>query len=63
VEIAIEDDGPGFDAAAAAPGHGLALVRDRLAMTLGSDAALLIDSRPGYSRVAIRLPRAATPEP
>jgi LytS/YehU family sensor histidine kinase len=63
VEIAIEDDGPGFDASAAAPGHGLALVRDRLAMTLGSDAALQIDSRPGYSRVAIRLPRSATPEP
>jgi len=63
VEIAIEDDGPGFDASAAAPGHGLALVRDRLAMTLGSDAALQIDSRPGYSRVAIRLPRSATREP
>jgi LytS/YehU family sensor histidine kinase len=63
VEIAIEDDGPGFDASAAAPGHGLALVGERLAMTLGSDAALQIDSRPGCSRVAIRLPQAATPEP
>ncbi len=63
MEIAVEDDGPGFDASAASPGHGLALVRDRLAMTLGADAALQIDSRPGYSRVAIRLPRAATPEP
>jgi two-component system, LytTR family, sensor histidine kinase AlgZ len=64
MEIAVEDDGPGFDASAAAsPGHGLALVRERLAMTLGADAALQIDSRPGYSRVAIRLPRAATPEP
>ena len=38
VEIAVEDDGPGFDASAASPGHGLALVRDRLAMTLGADA-------------------------
>ena len=47
---------------AASSGHGLALVRERLAMTLGADAALQIDSRPGYSRVAIRLPRAATPE-
>jgi len=62
IEIAIEDDGPGFDASASAPGHGLALVRERLAMTLGADAALQIDSPPGYSRVAIRLPRAATPE-
>jgi sensor histidine kinase YesM len=60
MEIAVEDDGPGFDASAASPGHGLALVRDRLAMTLGADAALQIDSRPGYSRVAIRLLRAAT---
>ena len=60
MEIAVEDDGPGFDASAASPGHGLALVRDRLAMTLGAGAALQIDSRPGYSRVAIRLPRAAT---
>ena len=63
VEIAVEDDGPGFDPSAAAPGHGLALVRERLAMTLGSEAALHVDSRPGQSRVAIRLPRAATPEP
>src|SRR6476660_471501 len=34
VEIAVEDDGPGFDPSAALPGHGLALVRERLAMTL-----------------------------
>jgi LytS/YehU family sensor histidine kinase len=60
MEIAVEDDGAGFDASAASSGHGLALVRERLAMTLGADAALQIDSRPGYSRVAIRLPRAAT---
>jgi len=60
MEIAVEDDGPGFDASAASPGHGLALVRERLAMTLGAEAALQVDSRPGYSRVAIRLPRAAT---
>src|SRR6185369_4256517 len=60
VEIAVEDDGPGFDPSAALPGHGLALVRERLAMTLGADAELQIDSRPGYCRVAIRRPRAAT---
>lgn len=61
MEIAVEDDGPGFDASAALPGHGLALVRERLAMTLGNEAALHVDSRPGHSRVAIRLPRAAEP--
>jgi len=63
VEIAVEDDGPGFDPLTASPGHGLALVRERLAMTLGSDAALRVDSRPGQSRVAISLPRGTTPGP
>ena len=63
VEIAVEDDGPGFDPSTASLGHGLALVRERLAMTLGRDAALRVDSRPGQSRVAISLPRGTTPEP
>jgi sensor histidine kinase YesM len=62
VQIAIEDDGPGFDPSAAAPGHGLALVRERLAMTLGSDASLHVDSHPGRSRVAISLPRGTAAE-
>ena len=63
VEIAVEDDGPGFDPSTASPGHGLALVRERLAMTLGSDAALHIDSRPGLSRVTLRFPRTTALEP
>ncbi len=59
VAIDVEDDGPGFDAAAAPPGHGLALVRDRLAMTLGEGAALRIDGTPGATIVSIELPGSA----
>jgi two-component system, LytTR family, sensor histidine kinase AlgZ len=53
VEIRIEDDGPGFDAATAPAGHGLALVRDRLAMTLGGRAALSVESRAGQTIVTL----------
>jgi LytS/YehU family sensor histidine kinase len=56
VEIAVEDDGPGFDATATWPGHGLALVRERLAMTLGSRAALRVDSVPGATKVLLAVP-------
>jgi two-component system sensor histidine kinase AlgZ len=56
VEIAVEDDGPGFDAAAALPGHGLALVRERLEMTLGARAALRVDSVPGATTVLLAVP-------
>jgi LytS/YehU family sensor histidine kinase len=56
VEIAVEDDGPGFDAAAAWPGHGLALVRERLAMTLGARAVLRVDSAPGATKVILAVP-------
>ena len=56
VEIAVEDDGPGFDPSAALPGHGLALVRDRLAMTLGADSSLGIDSRPGRTAITLSVP-------
>jgi two-component system, LytTR family, sensor histidine kinase AlgZ len=60
VTIAITDDGPGFDPATTVPGHGLALVRERLAMTIGDAATLRIDSRPGASTVAISVPTSAT---
>jgi two-component system, LytTR family, sensor histidine kinase AlgZ len=51
VEIAVDDDGPGFDARAIEPGHGLALVRERLAMTLGERASLRVDGTPGAMTV------------
>jgi len=58
VEISVEDDGPGFDAPAVPPGHGLALVRERLAMTFGAGASLKIDSRPGRTAITLSVPLA-----
>ena len=55
VRLEVKDDGPGFDAANTPAGHGLALVRERLAMTFGARASLTIDSRPGTTAVAIDL--------
>jgi LytS/YehU family sensor histidine kinase len=55
VRILVSDDGPGFDASGAAPGHGLSLVRDRLAMTLGDRARLRITSAPGETTVSLEL--------
>ena len=37
-------------------GHGLALVRERLAMTFGDRASLAIDSKAGRTAVTIELP-------
>jgi LytS/YehU family sensor histidine kinase len=51
--IEVVDDGPGFDASAVPAGHGLALVRERLAMTLGDRAKLLIESGPRGTAVTI----------
>ncbi len=47
VTIVVEDDGPGFDAAARPAGHGLALLDARLAMLFGDAAAMRVDSRAG----------------
>lgn len=57
LEVRIEDDGCGFDLAAASAGHGLASMRQR-AQVLG--AALCWDSTAGRgTRVCLRLPLAA----
>ena len=53
VRVEVEDDGPGFDAAAIPDGHGLALVKERLANMLGEGTSLDIDAQPGRTRVAI----------
>jgi len=59
--VEVEDDGPGFDPRTARDGHGLALLRARLAMSFGSEARLEVQSRPGCTRVAIVVPtRTAT---
>jgi len=56
LRIEVEDDGPGFEASALPEGHGLALLRARLAMTFGDAASVRIDSRPGLTCVALDVP-------
>jgi sensor histidine kinase YesM len=55
--LVVTDDGPGFDASYVREGHGLALLKSRLAMTFGERATLLIDSRPGRTCITIEVPR------
>jgi len=57
VRIEVADDGPGFDARSVPDGHGLALLRARLAITFGDRATLGIDSHPGRTVVVMELPR------
>ena len=45
---------PDFDVSAEPPGHGLSLVRERLAMTFGDRASLGIESAPGRTVVTIQ---------
>jgi hypothetical protein len=54
--VAVEDDGPGFDTAHFPDGHGLQLLKSRLAMTFGDRAALLADSRPGRTVITLDVP-------
>ena len=54
--VEVEDDGPGFDPSQETPGHGLALLRARLAMTFQNQARLDVQSRPGRTRVAMVVP-------
>jgi LytS/YehU family sensor histidine kinase len=60
VRLTVEDDGPGFDAAALADGHGLSLLQSRLALTFHGAASLAIDARPGRTAVSIDLPAVGT---
>jgi sensor histidine kinase YesM len=52
VRVSVEDDGPGFDPATLPEGHGLALLRARLALTLGA-RSFEIESAPGRTVVSI----------
>src|SRR5215470_2973874 len=44
LRVSVEDDGPGFDASRVPEGHGLQMLRARLAMAFGDKAALTIES-------------------
>jgi signal transduction histidine kinase len=57
VRLEVADDGPGFDATSLPHGHGLDLLRSRLSMLFGDDAALRIASGPGSTGVTVDLPR------
>jgi sensor histidine kinase YesM len=57
VRLAVEDDGPGFDSAGAPDRHGIALVRERLALTFGDRATLSIESHAGQTKAVIEVPR------
>jgi sensor histidine kinase YesM len=56
LRLEVEDDGPGFDTSLLREGHGLELLRSRLAMTFGDRAALHIDSRPGRTCIVMDVP-------
>src|SRR5262245_15090243 len=56
LKIEVADDGPGFDASSVPAGHGLALVRQRVAMTFAERASLRIDSAPGRTSITITVP-------
>ena len=59
VRIEVEDDGPGFEAGAVPPNHGLALLRQRLALTYGDRATLNVQSMPGRTVVFVEVPESA----
>lgn len=56
IRLAVADDGPGFDGARLPAGHGLELIRSRLAALFGDRARLSIAGRPGDTTVTIELP-------
>jgi signal transduction histidine kinase len=58
LRLEVEDDGPGFDANGPANGHGLALLKARLAISFNGRGTLQVDSRPGRTCVALDLPSA-----
>lgn len=55
LRLQVADDGPGFDASALPEGHGLALLRGRLALLFGDRASLRV-AREGGALVTIDLP-------
>jgi len=60
LRLEVEDNGPGFEADGELPGHGLALLRERLQMTCGPSATLTVRSRNSHTVVAVCIPNPAT---
>jgi two-component system sensor histidine kinase AlgZ len=56
LQIAVEDDGPGFDAAYLPEGHGLHLLKSRVALTFGQRGDVAVTSRKGWTAVTLDLP-------
>jgi signal transduction histidine kinase len=54
--IEVADDGPGFNATELPPGHGLALLRDRLQALFTGTATLSIDGTAGAASVRLEIP-------
>jgi two-component system, LytTR family, sensor histidine kinase AlgZ len=64
LRVAVEDDGPGFDASHLPEGHGLQLLKSRLAMAFGERATLVATSGPGRTIVELDIPFETTmPQP
>jgi len=59
--LAVEDNGPGFDSTQLPDGHGLQLLKSRLAMTFGDRASLTTESHPGRTCVTLTLPLTEIP--
>jgi LytS/YehU family sensor histidine kinase len=56
LRVTVEDDGPGFDPSHLPEGHGLQLLKARLAMIFGDRAGLSVESRRGRTAVGLDLP-------
>ena len=56
LRVSVDDDGPGFDASHVLDGHGLQLLKNRLAMIFGARAGMTITSRPGKTSIVLDLP-------
>lgn len=55
LQLQVEDDGPGLQGSEL-PGHGLALLRERLDMAFGPSANLTVEEQSGHTLVSIHIP-------
>ena len=60
--VTVADSGPGFEAGAVEPGHGLDLLRQRLAAQFGAAAALRMERTEDEMRVSLVIPQLAVPQ-